>query len=597
MAISRVLLPDLPHRGRRGYGAVHPGKAGEGDTRASDNPTAICLARLKEIATLPPGKPRRPILAEAACAFWAQWRALSVHGRRRLRGRPLELVHLADEGVGGGGSAGVGDGGANGDGEVGLSGGVGCGRHSVTPREAALREAAVPTRWRGGGGERGRRLRCGRGRGRGRGMVLVLVVVVVDARRGGGGGVHIGDGHAASRSPRSVRSIHAVGSVVPLAPSAPPAPPARPNRLAPRLPGAAPLAAGGSRGGSTRRAAPHGTRPRRARGRILGRRHAAPRPARQLRDAPAVSPSGSRAVPRLLCAAAPAADGHRAWAVRPGASRGTLPQGAAPRGASGGTPPGPTASPLSDTELFCGGACRATYAGRRCRGSLRQQVARLDGASCAQCGLDAPSLCQQLAEAPPGQLRGNPRQARTGDRCGAPAGREALEHPHVASNAWHADHHAVFEGGGECTVENMQVLCVACHKQKTRREASERAQRRRDERRDAVAAAAIAAAALPRVPRKACAVPAASAGRAPARQLQAERTPCKRQRHSRRSAHRGADSGAGHDRAREEPPRRSQAVSVLCSRCVRSLCADSFFSLCAERAVHVQPQRVYTRTW
>ena len=50
---------------------------------------------------------------------------------------------------------------------------------------------------------------------------------------------------------------------------------------------------------------------------------------------------------------------------------------------------------------------------------------------------------------------------------------------HLSGHCWHADHVlAVADGGGECTVANMQVLCVACHLAKSGREGRQRRERR-----------------------------------------------------------------------------------------------------------------------
>ena len=46
--------------------------------------------------------------------------------------------------------------------------------------------------------------------------------------------------------------------------------------------------------------------------------------------------------------------------------------------------------------------------------------------------------------------------------------------------AWECDHKiAVYEGGGMCTVDNAQTLCVVCHAAKTKAQAKSRAAKRR----------------------------------------------------------------------------------------------------------------------
>ena len=143
-------------------------------------------------------------------------------------------------------------------------------------------------------------------------------------------------------------------------------------------------------------------------------------------------------------------------------------------------PNAPEAKPLNDTELFCGGSCRADYFARRCSGSLRRQLGALDGAVCAACGLDAAAVCQALCEAPPGAAR-SALLLRLAPAIAANARLAArlLDAPHLSGHCWHADHVlAVADGGGECTVANMQVLCVACHLAKSGREGRQRRERR-----------------------------------------------------------------------------------------------------------------------
>lgn len=52
---------------------------------------------------------------------------------------------------------------------------------------------------------------------------------------------------------------------------------------------------------------------------------------------------------------------------------------------------------------------------------------------------------------------------------------EKLVNEPTEGNAWHADHIVpVYEGGGECKLENLRTLCVACHYDVTAAQCAER---------------------------------------------------------------------------------------------------------------------------
>ncbi|CAM9985358.1 unnamed protein product, partial [Hapterophycus canaliculatus] len=58
--------------------------------------------------------------------------------------------------------------------------------------------------------------------------------------------------------------------------------------------------------------------------------------------------------------------------------------------------------------------------------------------------------------------------------------RERLVRQPREGNAWNADHvTAVYQGGGECGVDNLRTLCVLCHSEVTREQTAERAAARR----------------------------------------------------------------------------------------------------------------------
>ncbi|XP_015571924.1 DNA annealing helicase and endonuclease ZRANB3 [Ricinus communis] len=126
-------------------------------------------------------------------------------------------------------------------------------------------------------------------------------------------------------------------------------------------------------------------------------------------------------------------------------------------------------------DLFCNLSCYEEYRIRTSSRSLRQELFQIEYGVCTNCQLDCHKLVKTI-------------QPLTLERR-----REYIEKvaPNLASrkklfdklvnapsegNAWHADHIIpVYRGGGECRLENMRTLCVACHYDVT---AAQRAERR-----------------------------------------------------------------------------------------------------------------------
>lgn len=111
-------------------------------------------------------------------------------------------------------------------------------------------------------------------------------------------------------------------------------------------------------------------------------------------------------------------------------------------------------------RTFCGDGCVERWRLKTDPSFLRSRVARRDRGRCAQCGLRCRDLEKGLRLLRD-VLRRQGQSKVYGDL------RKALK-IRTRLTLWDADHvRAVVDGGGECGLENMQTLCIWCHREKT----------------------------------------------------------------------------------------------------------------------------------
>uniref|UniRef100_A0A7S3JVH1 DNA helicase n=1 Tax=Aureoumbra lagunensis TaxID=44058 RepID=A0A7S3JVH1_9STRA len=125
------------------------------------------------------------------------------------------------------------------------------------------------------------------------------------------------------------------------------------------------------------------------------------------------------------------------------------------------------------SSLFCSQKCRDKYKATTSASGLRELVFARDHGICQNCGVDCHALVQQLKalrSASYGSkvtivLESNPKWKDYRELM-----KKLITKPRDGL-AWEADHiYRVADGGGEATVEQLQTLCVPCHKNKTRSE-------------------------------------------------------------------------------------------------------------------------------
>ncbi|XP_030531053.1 DNA annealing helicase and endonuclease ZRANB3 isoform X3 [Rhodamnia argentea] len=125
-------------------------------------------------------------------------------------------------------------------------------------------------------------------------------------------------------------------------------------------------------------------------------------------------------------------------------------------------------------DLFCNSGCYEEYRLRTSAGFLRQELFRIERGVCTNCQIDCHQLVKCLKP-----LSVENRRYYIKRQAPNLASRKKLVDKLVNAptegNAWHADHIVpVFRGGGECRLENMRTLCVACHFDVTAAQRAER---------------------------------------------------------------------------------------------------------------------------
>ncbi|XP_069568873.1 DNA annealing helicase and endonuclease ZRANB3 [Brachyistius frenatus] len=137
----------------------------------------------------------------------------------------------------------------------------------------------------------------------------------------------------------------------------------------------------------------------------------------------------------------------------------------------------PTGGGAWDTR-FCGRRCQEEFQLRSSQTYMRSQVLEAEKGVCQHCGLGAHDLFLKVRDAPPShrkQILENTWLAQLSFK----QLNEMIRAP-VEGDFWQVDHiRPVYSGGGQCSLDNLQTLCTACHKTRTAQQARERSQMRK----------------------------------------------------------------------------------------------------------------------
>ncbi|XP_069880097.1 DNA annealing helicase and endonuclease ZRANB3 isoform X2 [Dipodomys merriami] len=127
---------------------------------------------------------------------------------------------------------------------------------------------------------------------------------------------------------------------------------------------------------------------------------------------------------------------------------------------------------------FCSLKCQEEFWIRSNNSYLRAQVFETEHGVCQLCNVNAHELFLCVRDAPKSQ-RKNLLDATWTSKLPLEQLNEMIRNP-VEGHFWQVDHmKPVYEGGGQCSLDNLQTLCTVCHKERTARQAKERSQMKR----------------------------------------------------------------------------------------------------------------------
>lgn len=140
--------------------------------------------------------------------------------------------------------------------------------------------------------------------------------------------------------------------------------------------------------------------------------------------------------------------------------------------------PEQTAKASAWDSRFCSLKCQEEFWIRSNNSYLRAQVFATEHGVCQHCGVDAQELFLRMRDAPKSHRKSLLNAAWTA-KLPLEQLNEMLRNP-GEGHFWQVDHiRPVYEGGGQCSLDNLQTLCTVCHKERTAQQAKERSQVRR----------------------------------------------------------------------------------------------------------------------